>query len=243
MFLDLMQSEQVSCGDCGATFRKKSGDTYRLSSIVKKQYPNWDRYKYQTLSTAEWIRISQGGYSNEDQRQFDIEFWLNSFAQGKVSLKPKSSGNVVLSKNESDLFTWASIDLLEPQKVRKTSGMYGGPTVRIAKGLSLKIGGFRANSESSDELETLDTGQLSLTNQRLIFTGKQQTRVIPLSRIITITPYEDGVSVSLDKPSHNYYFLNVDKTQITIHVQDRVYTIPFNGVLLKLLLERAISNL
>ena len=92
-----------------------------------------------------------------------------------------------------------SVDLLEPRAVRYSRSYYGGPTIRIAKGLSLRLGAASGRSESQDELRTLDHGTLVLTTKRLAFMGSMRTNNVSLDDIVTVEPYADGIRLHRER--------------------------------------------
>ena len=51
-------------------------------------------------------------------------------------------------------------------------------------------------SESNITLKIIDSGKLSLTNQRLIFTGLNRTCVSELKNILMIQLYKDSISIN-----------------------------------------------
>lgn len=93
------------------------------------------------------------------------------------------------------IFSFPNISLWESRAVRKTSGGYGGPSFRVAKGVYFRVGGFQAKSESHDELKNIDLGELTLTNKRLVFSGAKRSVNIDIRKIISIEPYSDGIAL------------------------------------------------
>ncbi len=92
---------------------------------------------------------------------------------------PEIQTNLMLKKGEKAILEYNRSYLQETRVVRKTSG--GGAGFRVAKGVT--IGKYSGTSQSHQELKVLDQGTLTITNQRIIFTGPEQTRDVPLSKI------------------------------------------------------------
>jgi len=103
-----------------------------------------------------------------------------------------------LQKNEQCYFK-SNVDWLENRTVTKIIN-YGGPTARIKimKGVYYRAGSMDVQRVTSEELQLIDSGQLYLTNKRLIFVGNKKNSSIQLSKILSITPYKDGVGVEKD---------------------------------------------
>ena len=79
----------------------------------------------------------------------------------------------------------------------KTRRQYGGASVRIVRGLYL----HRGSSKGHPKIDKIDTGNLYLTTKRLIFTGCTSTRISELSKIVTITAYNDYIIVNREGKS------------------------------------------
>jgi hypothetical protein len=97
--------------------------------------------------------------------------------------------------DEEVLAVFPDVNLMEPRAVRHSRGAYGGPTIRLAKGLSFRLGGAAGRSESVDELRAIDFGTLVLTSKRLAFLGSMRTNSVDLCDLISLQPYSDGIAV------------------------------------------------
>ncbi|MBN9352382.1 MAG: hypothetical protein J0H55_17020 [Chitinophagaceae bacterium] len=77
---------------------------------------------------------------------------------------------------------------------------YAGPTVRfkIMKGVYYRAGSIATQPVKRDVLRLIDTGSLYLTNKRIIFTGVKRNKTIKLNKILSFTPFSDGVEIGKD---------------------------------------------
>jgi hypothetical protein len=91
------------------------------------------------------------------------------------------------------------VNLFEPRAVRRSRSYYGGPTIRLAKGLSFRLGAGVSQSESQDELRCIDQGTLVLTTKRLAFMGSLRTTNVSLNDIIGTKAYSDGIQVHRER--------------------------------------------
>jgi hypothetical protein len=82
--------------------------------------------------------------------------------------------------------------LFETRAVRESTG--AGVGFRVMKGVS--VGGYKSRSESHQEMRALDTGVITITNQKLIFRGMKENRVIPLSSIVGMKVYSDAIEIA-----------------------------------------------
>jgi len=89
---------------------------------------------------------------------------------------------------------------------------YGGPALRIrlAKGLYWRTGSLGVKRIKEDVLRPIDTGELLITNKRLLFVGERRTRMIRLKRILDFEVYADGLQIKKDAGSHP--LLKIDDT-------------------------------
>jgi len=239
-FLGLIKRTYVECNNCKAAFLKID-DKYCLDEIKDPSYPNWQRYNHQVLAVREWNSIAHGGYSDQEQKQIDLDMWLQQLSSGTVTIPGKNNTNIVLNPNEQFIYAIPDVLFSEPRSVRETSGSYGGPSIRVAKGMTWRLGKFKSKSESHEELRNIDKGTLTITNKRLIFTGAVKNVNIELKKILSIEPYEDGISLNKEGKERPGYFTNIDKQKIAVAIQGRGYEIPLDGVILKVLIEKGIQ--
>jgi hypothetical protein len=87
-------------------------------------------------------------------------------------------------------------ELMEPHSVRTYRAGSRGVSIRVAKGLSFRLGGMAGRSESHEELSMLDRGTLILTSKRLIFIGSVRTKNIPLSDLLGLEAHTDALRVN-----------------------------------------------
>jgi hypothetical protein len=112
---------------------------------------------------------------------------------------PEISVQITLPKNEKCYYT-TNVEWLENRTVTKRIN-YGGPSFRlkIMKGVYYNAGSAKVQRITSEELISIDHGQLFITNKRLIFIGLKKNTNIQLNKILSITPFRDGIGI--DKES------------------------------------------
>ena len=74
-----------------------------------------------------------------------------------------------------------------------TRGVYGGPSIHVAKGVTIRTGAFQA--QSHEELKDIDQGTLALTTKRLAFAGSKSSVVVDLPKLISVDAYSDAVAI------------------------------------------------
>lgn len=111
---------------------------------------------------------------------------------------PPLSVDINLQKNES-CFYKIDANWYETKTVTK-SIRYGGPAVsfRIVKGVYYRAGNYNLKKQTAEENVLIDNGQLYITNKRIIFIGSKRSTNIRLGRVLSITPYSNGIEITKD---------------------------------------------
>lgn len=164
--------------------------------------------------------------------QNDLEWLAQQLYEGRIYL-PTRDCPIILKRGEEPIIVLPNITFKEPRSVRTSVGGYGGPTIRIAKGISFKLGGASSRSVSHEEIKDIDKGTLTITNKRLIFTGSMKTLNYNLSKILSITDFTDGIAIQRDNKQKTEYFTDCDKIMFNYKINDQFKTTPFYGSLLK----------
>jgi uncharacterized protein len=170
---------------------------------------------------------------------------LNNFADLtarniQIKLIAGEVPNIALRKGEHVLCAFPKTTLLEPRAVRTWHSTYGGPTIRVARGLSFRFGQSHGVSESHDELRAIDRGTLLLTNERIVFIGTQRTTSVALQKLIDIEAFDDGLVVHREgKQKIEGYQLN-GALQINYQYNGQTLAVPVDGRLIKFAIDDAV---
>lgn len=242
-FLGIGAQTYHKCGICGAVFVAK-GTQYVLRRIDDVGNPVWQEYHDQALREDEWQRIAHGGMSDAKQHDCDIAAWMTALVEGRVPLPRMRCGqDIMLHKGEEVCVSLDNIQLLEPRSVRTSYGGYTGPTIRIAKGLSWRVGAFASRSTSHEEIQTIDSGVLTLTTKRLVFLGSKRNATADLSKILAMEPYSDGICVVTSGRQRPQYFLGLGpQGTVSIVVSGRDYHEPLSGPILESMIVALVRN-
>lgn len=155
------------------------------------------------ISPDEWEELTAIAKNLDDNMKFDEKtkakveklkfYWL--IENGELPVKEVS---INLQKNEHCYFT-SNADWLENRTVTNRIN-YGGPTARIKiiKGVYYRAGSIGVQRITSEQLQLIDSGKLYITNKRIIFVGNKKNSNIQLSKILSINPFSDGVSIEKD---------------------------------------------
>lgn len=75
-----------------------------------------------------------------------------------------------------------------------------GVSVRVAKGVTLRTSGTRGKAVKG--LVSVSTGELVITDRRIVFSGDRKSFAIPLEDLLGTTNYADGFGFSDSKSSY-----------------------------------------
>jgi len=128
------------------------------------------------------------------QNAVAAEGWLKSIQNGTFT--PPNTP-VLLREKETAILN-ESCQLMEAKGTR----IYGGVGTRI-KGI--RVGG--GASQSFDSLSRIDSGTLTLTNQRVVFTGNMQSRLAELNKIVSLKSFSDAIEIASGKTSKSQVYV------------------------------------
>src|SRR5438067_5822189 len=122
------------------------------------------------------------------------EFFDKLIATGKITVPDTP---LVLATDETAL-------LHEPSKLieARATRLYAGAGTRV-KGVY--IGG--GESGSVQRLKELDSGTLTLTTKRLVFTGSMESRVVNVKDIVSVEPLADAIQITAGKRAKRQVYL------------------------------------
>lgn len=154
--------------------------------------------------------------SAEDTASVDANLHrIDMFGQlDRGELPVLSNAGVPLQRNEVGRFRFEGVAFLQERVThRERVGTSQGVSIRLCRGVSYRVGASRGHTITHTGLVTLDSGDLLLTSKRLIYAGSQKGFSIPLGKILDVTPYSDGLSITKDSNAMNakpYVFTHHD---------------------------------
>jgi len=125
----------------------------------------------------------------------------------QIELLCGSGPSLNLGRDEHLLAILPGTQLMEGRAVRKYIAGSHGVSIRLAKGVSFRVGATAGHSESQQELRRIDTGMLILTNERLIFSGSVRTNEIPLGSLLEMEAYTDALKISRTRKAKPEFYV------------------------------------
>ncbi len=99
-----------------------------------------------------------------------------------------------LRPGEKLYFRLGGAPLLEIARTQgHRTGVYGGPSFRVAQGVYMRTGAFRSHYVPGiEELAEADVGTAYVTDQRVVFMGGKQTREFDFAKLVGYEHHPEG---------------------------------------------------
>ena len=172
---------------------------------------------------------------------------ISKFISGNSPVKFET--NILFKKGEHLIYDLPNIQICE-EKTIKIKGNHSGFSIRVMKGVSYRFGDFEASSEK--KVVPIDSGNFILTNKRMIFSGAKKSVDFPLSKIVAITPVDNGVLIDRSGKQNVEYFIGLDSMTINMTLipdasqieewDEGVVKLTFNGYDIKRMVQESINN-
>jgi hypothetical protein len=142
------------------------------------------------------LRIAQEQRSERLRKaQQDL---LQSIAAGDPPSWPGPVPPINLVGGESVVWVFQDIQYLRDKQKRTYSGVYGGPSVHLFRGVSVRVGAFHGAPATSVSRISMGTGSLILTTERIYFYGETTSLRVQYKKIASFLPFSDGVGIIQD---------------------------------------------
>lgn len=107
--------------------------------------------------------------------------------------------NVIFQRGEQAHWTEAG-DILEERVVgRRYVGGSNGVSIRIAKGVSYRVGASRGNLVTDKAVVPVSSGEFIVTNRRAIFRGDKKSFALSIPKLLDVNFFSNGVRLTDDK--------------------------------------------
>lgn len=111
---------------------------------------------------------------------------------------PSIPCDINIQKSES-LYYKTNIRWYE-ERSRTTYSNYGGVSTRIkiCKGVYLHGGSIAPSRHTEEYMKLIDSGEVYITNKRIIFMGNHGNKTINLTKVLSYTAYNNGIQIDKD---------------------------------------------
>lgn len=142
------------------------------------------------------LRIAQEQRSERLRKaQQDL---LQSIAAGDPPSWPGAVPPINLVGGESVVWVFQDVQYLRDKQKRTYSGVYGGPSVHLFRGVSVRVGAFHGAPATSINRVSMGAGSLILTTERVYFYGETTSLRVQYKKIASFLPFSDGVGIIQD---------------------------------------------
>ncbi len=247
----------VICSNCGLILEERNNNQYLLYECLENFSPLW-KYEKNLLTLEDMERIINNEDTEETRlfrermvkrnknkikehnlklkrQEKDLQLFNQKLESGNPLLPTPSDNTIVLKKNEVPVYKMYNVTLSEPRAVRTSSGSYGGASLRVAKGVTIHSGRTGSKSESHDEIKLIDSGDLLITNKRVIFLGSNRTTNIDMNKILAITSEASTIQIQRSNKQKPEYFGNIHSNE-NFEVKGRQYSVTVDAEMLKKLI-------
>ena len=103
-----------------------------------------------------------------------------------------------LQKGESLVWCFRNVACFEEKIYKQHIGNSQGVSFRVMKGVYYRVGQSKGYTQETAKTEQVDTGMLGVTTEHIYFAGQKQSFRIPYKKIVSFTPYSDGIGICKD---------------------------------------------
>ena len=165
-------------------------ENYVLNFINDQRLSPDEEREMQAIATSLNVNVQLNEQTKQQLAKLKL-YW----ALENVEL-PAMQPDITLQRAEKCYIIIPNVNWYELRSVRQRVSYSGYSTsFRVAKGFYLRSGSYKPRSYSVDEMTLIDSGTLYLTNKRIIFTRTKKNSNIRLEKVLSITPYTDGVEI------------------------------------------------
>lgn len=172
-----------------------------LSKVVAlflfHEFVEWDVVETEILRAVQFFRVTPKDLEDVNlPRAMKYAEMKNKSAAGKPVIYSPPEG--IRLKEKELIFFAESAELLEEKVVdSRYEGGSHGISVRLAKGVSYRVGSSRGRIVSEKGIVPVDEGTFYITNMRCIFHGNRLL-TIPIRKIFQTEEWRDAISISED---------------------------------------------
>ena len=116
-------------------------------------------------------------------------------------------------KSEYLLYVFPNVGYAEQRVKREIVGRSAGTSVRIARGVSVRVGQSRGTPVERDEIVDRGVGLMAVTSKHIYFSGERTFR-IRFDRIVSVQGMRDAVEVTRDRVSGLSEYFMIDPSDI-----------------------------
>ena len=146
------------------------------------------------------LQVQQGAIAQEKQRRENILAILEDDKLPDMDWSRLGPLPFKFLKTEHLIYVFPDVRYAEQRVKREIVGRSAGTSVRVMKGVSVRMGASRGTPVERDEIVDRGMGIMAVTNKHLYFDGERSFR-IRFDKIVSVQPLTDAVEVTRDRAS------------------------------------------
>ena len=184
-----------------------------LRGFRQKLQERGERKEQEQQEVVEQARLASQAEQEERRRQQDIrDRVLVIIREGKVPEMDVQNESVPfkLQRTEKMLLAIGNVPYSEMRVKREIQGRSTGASVRVARGMSVRVGGSRGTPVETDVLTPRGVGLFGLSTKHVFFNGERTFR-IPIAKIVSAQVVNVGLEIVRDRASAQPEFFGLSE--------------------------------
>lgn len=134
---------------------------------------------------------------------------LKDLSGGRPSTRVQLSTALPIALKRDEKIQWLfnEVTRREPRTSYHYEGGSHGVSIRLMKGVSYRVGSHRGQRIATTEMVTVGSGALAVTNNALYFMGGTSSKRMPLSGIVSVDGFDDGVIVTPSRGKQQVFLM------------------------------------
>ena len=125
---------------------------------------------------------------------------IRDILEGTLPQRMSVVGDLPFNFQKGESIVWLFTEATYHEERMRThyEGGHQGVSIRVAKGLYYRTGGFRGHPVKTAEMANMGTGLLGVTDRHIYFAGPTKAFRVKYDKIVSFTPYSDGIGIQRD---------------------------------------------
>lgn len=143
------------------------------------------------------VREVEAAAAERDRLAAEVGRVAEATERARLTIRETRVPGVALKKGEIAYLALDGVGLVEPRRLPgKWSGGSAGTSVRVAKGVNLRVGRIRGTYQPGEERpQVIDTGMGLVTNQRMLFVGNKRSTEWAYSKLLGFSLEMDAMAI------------------------------------------------
>jgi len=104
----------------------------------------------------------------------------------------------LIQKSESVVWVFDGVSASERTTQIQYQGSSSGVSIRIMRGVYYRTGAFKGHPVEVEKMKSMGRGALAITTKHVLFVSPKTSLKIPISKLVAIQAYENGLQIQRD---------------------------------------------